>query len=551
MYFAGTAQPHIPAADGAPHETTHYTRDEKRTLADLLAARQLELPLVLDHAERYRAGRDTHNPTPAPARVGRVDGAMVDRDGNLIVIGHLQWDAPETRAVVQDVNARKVQYGLSLASTLERSDATVHSKRPDHVGLTPDPEYGHKGSWLHYGALTPDGLLPRLRDLMNEPGMYVPAATRANIEALLAARQQQDIILPPPTPGAAASAAPQLRLVTTTASRNMAETTTTVPMTDAAAAPAAVPVAAAPAAVPVAAAPAAVPAAALSAGGAGALNESQWREFQDVRRLVSERFAKLPPTVDIDELLKAADLQAGIDALLERAGITRLSQVPDEVRETLSELYKYQTHVKGLLKARATQDATQESDRLFLHKAADNPRQFRPALVSIAASHNTQYFTNQRLEEEKLQREVEAKKRAEEEKRREDEWQARKRALEEKEKELTAEPSAKRSRVQANGDGSVTLHTGAPAPAAAATTTTTTTTVTAARSASDRVHGVAAHWGAHLGPAAWMTPDVADPRLMADEYARTFQAGIQQHMLEVYRTRGVLPEYETDNMPRF
>jgi hypothetical protein len=58
MYFIGTAQPHMPAADGPSEETTFYTRDEKREMTEAsLAAAYL---LSLDSSD----GNETHRIAP-------------------------------------------------------------------------------------------------------------------------------------------------------------------------------------------------------------------------------------------------------------------------------------------------------------------------------------------------------------------------------------------------------------------------------------------------------------------------------------------------------
>jgi hypothetical protein len=527
MYFVGTAQPHMPAADGPSEETTFYTRDEKRQLADRIAERALELPAVMEHGEAYRHGADADKVTPTPAKVGRVSGAMVDRHGNLVVLGEMFWDAPEARTVIDAVNNKKVRYGLSLASTLERSPGVVHSKTIDHVGITSDPEFGDIGSWLHYGNLTPDGILPRLQELMNEEGMYVPAAMRANLESLMKSKLAAPI----------ASAAP--RSVAISASR-----TTPPPMSDSGASPmdivpaaaAAAAAVGAPAAVaaPAAATAAAAPAPAPVALGRQRMNDSQRREFEDMRRKVTDRFSVLPPTVDLDQLIEAQLLENDINGLMERAGLVKLADVPSDVRTTMFELSKFQDHLKGLMRKRNMHEAKHESDRLVLDTFVENPAAYRPALLSIAANHNTAYFNNQRAEEEKLRREVEDKKRAEEDKARDETWTKRRRDLDDLEKELTT----KRARTDAGMSGLQ----GPPAAAAATTTTTTLVTTTAARAPNDRITAIRAHWMAQLGPVPWLAPEVADPRKQADESLRNFQTAIEAAMNEQSRNKSIIAE---------
>jgi hypothetical protein len=121
---------------------------EQRLLADAISAQTVEWTVDL-----------------AAARIGRLDAAMVDCHGSLIVVGQTYAHLPETRALIDGINTRGEKWGLVPG-------------RPGHVGITQCPE---GGCWLHAGARSMRGLLPELRRCMDEPGMYVPRAMRGLI----------------------------------------------------------------------------------------------------------------------------------------------------------------------------------------------------------------------------------------------------------------------------------------------------------------------------------------------------------------------------------
>lgn len=155
------------------------------------------LPLCIDHA-----GGDQHPPDPArgdmtPFEVpgslvtGRVVHAAVRQNGQLLIIGEMFFERPESRQIIADIEAGHY-WGVSLCTnlTMDADMTTVYSKRVTHIGVTKDPEFGAENTWIHLAATNWPAFYRELATnfIAKEPNMYMSAGLRAMVAPYLSPR---------------------------------------------------------------------------------------------------------------------------------------------------------------------------------------------------------------------------------------------------------------------------------------------------------------------------------------------------------------------------
>jgi hypothetical protein len=121
MFFIGCAQRHVKEADGPSENTLFFTRQEK----EYIGITQSDVDIFNQH--------NSH--------IGRVPTWFMDKNHNLMVIGELFFDHPQTESIMDDIDTGIVKWGLGLVMTVEVNDTKCVKKRITALELTIAPTY--------------------------------------------------------------------------------------------------------------------------------------------------------------------------------------------------------------------------------------------------------------------------------------------------------------------------------------------------------------------------------------------------------------------------
>lgn len=430
VFVFGTAQLAAPKG-AAEHETMLLTTEEKRRFVDALAdGSQPPLPVVWQHAGAEAGARDGFSAADGLFHaqstgkvIGHVKHAMMDSQGRLMFMARLDWDAPETAKARELLQSGK-PLGFSVGTNMLRGTAEVRDKSLDHVGLTDEPAYegdpmelvadpaadgqpprpASNGTWLHLATLTPATLVDKMREYLEEPGMYVPDPVRARYAAAEAFKQQALLAAQPP-----AEPAPSVTMsapVTNTNEQQPAQTQQ--------------------------------PAAAPPAEQRMSIEQAEL-ELKALAQQVLALYATDPAVLSYEDITRARALDAQFEDVMKRAGI-RLGSLPVDARKAMMRL----TDVLDLYKQFSSKAIEQDQPTPETRKEVIENMHQRFVANSVFASA-TKIMQNARQQEEQLRREVEAKKKAEEEAAAAERESLQKRI---RELESAAQQPAKKARVE-------------------------------------------------------------------------------------------------------
>ncbi len=186
LHFVGTAQPHWRPTEDAAYRGSMLRAADKQyivpRMTELGERRETACPLVIDHAGLTAPGQKLD----PDKKIGHISDVMVDAAGNVVTVGVVYGNRPESHALFKSMRAG-TRWGLSFFTEME-TDATtgdVQRLRLSHLGITTDPAWGDEGTWIHNYSDRREPFQRALRErYLARPGWTVAPATRRRYAAV-------------------------------------------------------------------------------------------------------------------------------------------------------------------------------------------------------------------------------------------------------------------------------------------------------------------------------------------------------------------------------